>query len=109
MGANATNISRIQIRKRINFTETIDVYCKNFVVEHDRKDLIQALQRDNLVKELAEQERFVYRYESIPNKEGHHFFEVQVIRLNADYFDGNVLVAFRHIDDVLKRQPMRMP
>ena len=104
LGANASKISRIQIRKRINFTETIDVYCKNFVAERDRKDFAQALHRENLIKELAEQERFVYRYESLPNKEGHHFFEVQVIRLNADYFDGSVLVAFRHIDDVLTRE-----
>lgn len=102
--ANASKMDGIQIRQRMYFTKTIEEYGNAYVCEADRKDFIRQMQRENLVRELADKERFVFRYESIPNKEGQHFFEIQVVRVNTDFFDGRVIAAFRHIDDIITRE-----
>lgn len=104
LSANASQIARIQLRKKIGYTESVTNYCENYVAENGKKDFLRVMQRGQLLKELSKTGRFVYRYESVPNKAGHRYFEVQVVRLNEGDFDGNVIVAFRHIDDIITRE-----
>ena len=104
LSANASQIARIQLRKKIGYTESVTNYCENYVAENGKKDFLRVMQREQLLKELSKTGRFVYRYESIPNKAGHRYFEVQVVRINEEHFDGNVIVAFRHIDDIITRE-----
>lgn len=104
LNANASQISRIQLRKKIAFTDTIQNYCENYVVEKCRKEFLNAMRPENLIGKLTEADRFIYRYESVPNKAGHRYFEVQVVRVHEDRFDGKVIVAFHHIDDIITRE-----
>ncbi len=102
--ANASQISQIQLRKKINYTETIKNYCEHFVADTSKKEFLYVLQREHLIEELKDTDRFIFRYESVPNKAGHRYFEVQVVRVHEDYFDGNVIVAFHHIDDMITKE-----
>ena len=102
--ANASSMSEIQLRQRVNYVDTINSYGRQFVAESSQQDFLRVMQRENLVLELAAKERFVYHYESVPNKNGQHLFEAQAVRLNVDFFDGSALVAFRYIDDIVTRE-----
>lgn len=102
--ANAASIQTIQMRKKINYTEHMRFYCNEYVASRNQKEVLRIMDRSNLLKELNRNCRFVYRYESKPNRAGQRYFEVAVIRINEAEFDGNVLMAFRQIDDILTQE-----
>lgn len=99
--ANVSNMSNIQTNRKANYTEVITSYCTRYVEESFKKEFLNILSRDNLLKELAEGGRVVYRYESIPNRAGQHYFEAQVVGIDENDFDGRVILAFHHIDDIV--------
>lgn len=99
--ANASRLTQIKAHSKINYTHTINAYCENYVAENNKKEFLKMMQKDNLIGELSQKGRVVYRYESIPNMAGHRYFEVQVVSVNEENFDGNVIVAFHHIDDIV--------
>lgn len=102
--ANVAQIARIELRKKIGYTESIKRYCESYVASNNKKEFLRILRREHLLSALSEKERLVYRYESIPNKAGHRYFEVQVGRVNEEKFDGNVIVVFHHIDDIVTKE-----
>lgn len=104
LNANATQIARIQVRKQIGYTQNVKNYCECYVKESQKKEFLRVMDNEHLLQELEKTERFVYRYESIPNKAGHRYFEVQVMRVSEPDFDGNVMVAFHHIDDIITKE-----
>lgn len=104
LNANMTQIARIQVRKQIGYTENIKNYCECYVKESQKKEFLRVMDNEYLLQELEKTERFVYRYESIPNKAGHRYFEVQLMRVSESDFDGNVMVAFHHIDDIITKE-----
>lgn len=99
--ANVSGMANMQTNIKVNYTEVITGYCDRYVAASFKKEFINILGRENLLKSLADGGRVVYRYESIPNKAGQHYFEAQVVCINEDNFDGNVIVAFHHIDDIV--------
>lgn len=99
--ANVSGMANMQTNIKVNYTEVITGYCDRYVAASFKKEFINILGRENLLKALADGRRVVYRYESIPNKAGQHYFEAQVVCINEDNFDGNVIVAFHHIDDIV--------
>lgn len=104
LNANTIQIARIQVRKQIGYTENVKNYCECYVKESQKKEFLRVMDNKHLLQELEKTERFVYRYESIPNKAGHRYFEVQVMRVSEPDFDGNVMVAFHHIDDIITKE-----
>ena len=104
LSANAGRIDRVQVRKKIGYTDTIRSYCENFVAGDNKKEFLRVMDRNFLLRQLAKADRFVYRYESIPNLAGHRYFEVQVLRVEENHFDGKVIVAFHHIDDIVTKE-----
>ena len=102
--ANATRIETLQMRKRINYTQYMKVYCEKYVASRNREEVLKIMKPSVLYKKLSRNSRFVYRYESTPNKSGARYFEVQIVRINEKNFDGNALMAFRHIDDIITQE-----
>ncbi len=101
LSANASEITRIKIRKKINYTENITNYCEKFVTEKYKAEFLKVLSCEYLLDKLSKTDRVVYRYESSPNKAGHCYFEVQAVALKPDDFDGTVIVAFRDVEDIV--------
>lgn len=104
LSGNAVKMDRIRVRERIGYTETYENYCNKFVTESNRKEFLHVLDRNFLLKVLADTERYIYRYESLPNPAGHKYFEVQVFRVREEDFDGKVIVGFHHIDDMVTKE-----
>lgn len=104
LNANMSQLSRIQLRKKICFFDNIRDYCEQYVVESNKNEFLHVMQPEHLSEELKKTDRFTYRYESVPNQAGHRFFEVQVVRMHEEFFDGNVMVAFHHIDDMITKE-----
>ena len=65
------------------------------------------MEPENLYQILLKNSRFSYRFESVPNKSGYKYFEIQIVRINEKEFDGHALMAFRHIDDIVMREETR--
>lgn len=83
---------------------TIRKYYENFVVKESSPDFLEKLSIKNIMKELSSKERFVYHYQSVPNTQGHEYFEAVVSRplgLDDPY---RVIIGFRNTDDLLKER-----
>ncbi len=104
LSGNAVKMDRIQVRERIGYTETYQTYCNKFVTESNRKEFLHVLDTKFLLKVLEDTDRYIYRYESLPNPAGHKYFEVQIFRVKEDDFDGKVIVGFHHIDDIVTKE-----
>lgn len=104
LNGNVIKMDRIQVRERIGYTETYQNYCDRFVKESNQKEFLRVMDTKFLLNVLADNDRYIYRYESIPNAAGHKYFELQIFRVQQDEFDGKVIVGFHHIDDVVTKE-----
>ena len=104
LSGNAVKMDRIQVREKIGYTETYQGYCNKFVIESNRKEFLHVLDIKFLLNALKETDRYIYRYESLPNPAGHKYFEVQIFRVKEEDFDGKVIVGFHHIDDMVTKE-----
>lgn len=105
--ANANKMPDIRMRKKVDYISYMKIYCKEYITSQNRQEISSVMAPDNLYKILSKNSRFVYRYESIPNRSGHKHFEIQIVRINEKEFDGNALMAFRHIDDIVTQEEAR--
>ncbi len=104
LSGNAIKMDRIRVREKIGYTDTVKGYCDHFVAGGNKKEFLRVMDRKFLLQELSKSDRYVYRYESVPNPAGHRYFEVQVVRVREENFDGKVIVAFHHIDDLVSKE-----
>lgn len=102
--ANATQMEVVRMREKINYTQHMKFYCKEYIASRNQEEILKSMERSNLYNILSKNNRYVYRYESKPNMAGQKFFEVQVVRVNEKEFDGHALMAFRHIDDIVSQE-----
>ena len=99
--ANAAQIIGTQTRQITAYSDTLQNYCEHYVIDAEKTDFLKAMRSEHLIEKLKEGERYVYRYQSVPNKEGHCHFDAQVMRIMEDEFDGTALLAFRRVDEVV--------
>lgn len=105
--ANSVNMIGMEVRRKINYSEGMVQYCNNYVVEKDKQDFLQVMDRENIRGILLDAERFVYRFESNPNLSGHRYFEVQALRIDDKEFNNTAILAFRHIDHIVASEQER--
>ena len=92
---------QFRLRQEYPFVQYMKMYCDKFVAPTDRSRFQRALAPDNLWQELRTSQRFTFRYESISTPGGYVHFEAQAIRMSDDLDAGDILLGFRHIDDVV--------
>lgn len=102
--ANAADMFGEELRKKLDYAVEMKKYCAAYVEEKGQKDFLKVMNRDFIAEKLKDTDRFIYRYQSRPNKAGHQYFEVQVVRVEDKEFDNTALLAFRHIDDLVKSE-----
>ncbi len=83
---------------------TIRRYYENFVVKETSSDFLEKLSIKNIMKELSSKERFVYHYQSVPNSQGHEYFEAVVSRPFGVDDPYRVIIGFRNTDEILKER-----
>lgn len=90
---------KVSLRRVNNYQERVNLYCDRFVVPDLRAEFRQVMTAQNLLTELKTLPRLFYRYRIIVKEDGMQYFEVQILPM--DQAKGDVLIAFRHIDDVV--------
>lgn len=96
-----------QVRKKYCYTQQMDIYCKNYVAEIGQEEFLNVLSPGYLLERLQEVSRYVYRYQNKPTPAGYVYFEAQAIKLQDNLEDGMIILAFRHIDDVVTLEQKR--
>lgn len=86
------------------YAEEIRNYYEHFVVKETAPDFLQALQADNLMRELKDKRQISRRYRCTPNARGHVYFEVRVSRLMQTDTTFQVLMDFRSIDEIVREE-----
>lgn len=99
--ANAARFISSRNRQKQSYTDIIERYCHSFIVEGQTEQFLHYMSIPYLMQQLQHRERIVFRYQSTPNLVGQQYFETQIVRLSDTEFDAQVLIGFRHIDDLI--------
>lgn len=99
-----TKLIRQQIPEDNNsYSLIIRYFYEHYVIKESAPDFIQKMKASYLKKYFAKNRRFAYRLQTLPDPEGHEFFELQMVRLENT--DGLcVVMGFRYIDDIVAEQ-----
>lgn len=103
-GVNVAKMSGIRLNQETCYSEQLRLYCETYVVPEYQPEFFRVMDRDHLIQKLEESTRYTYRYQSIPNRAGYQYFEIQVIQNPADPESGSVIIAFRRIDDIVSAE-----
>lgn len=99
--AHATKMFSNESRKAYCYSKYIQLYASRFVSEFNRTEFLYQMNLDHIIQSLKKADRFIYRYQSVPNLSQHCYFEIQVVLVQNEGFEDTALLAFRHIDDII--------
>lgn len=88
-------------RKAYCYSKYIQLYSSLFVSEFNQDEFLYQMNLDHIIQSLKKADRFIYRYQSVPNLSQHCYFEAQVVLVQNEGFEDIALLAFRHIDDII--------
>lgn len=97
-------VTPFETKMEYPYTESVNTYADRFVTKEERERFRQALSPENLLQVLHSQPRFIFRYQSIRTPAGDRFFEAQAIRMTDDPENDDILLGFRHIDEIAERE-----
>lgn len=106
---NVANYDSVKasLRQTNQYRERMEIYCANYVIPDLRVEFGRVMEAGSLLERLRHTPRFVYRYRTMPHKQDQQYFEVQALRLQSTMDSGEILIAFRCIDDVVTAQQRR--
>lgn len=87
-----------------DFYELARIYANKYLLEKDREAFMKWFSLDHLKNRLRKVERATYHYQSLPNLNGNQYFAAQAILLGQDAEHFHILLGFRFIDDVIKKE-----
>lgn len=99
---NAEDILRKQVF--YNFDSYCMRYASSYISESDKKDFLEWFKCENLKKNLTENNRITYHYQSFSNKSHQKYFEAQAIKVKEDEKHCYALLGFRYIDDIMEKE-----
>lgn len=106
---NVANYDAVKasLRKTSVYSERIETYCTHYVIPDLQMEFSRMMDAQNLIEKLEKKRRLVYRYRTTPHKQDQQYFEVQALRMQDTMEQGDALIAFRCIDDVVTAQQRR--
>lgn len=88
-----------------NFALILEEYIRSRVHPEDQQELTQALSLDYVRNKLSTVDEYVGSYRILDNGTIHHFqYTYLKIADNAQGHDGFILVGFRNIDEVIRKE-----
>ena len=96
-----------RIRTRYDYPARLRVFCEEFVAPEQRADFMRCMSSQNILQVLQRASRFLYRYHVLPRDDNRVFFEAQALPMSDSLESGNVLIAFRCIDDIVTAEQRR--
>ncbi len=82
-------------------------YTELYVAKECREEFSQVMELDNLKREIAGVEHFMYRYKTKPNKASQCNFEMDLRRID-EHFPNLAIFAFRNIDELVEQENERL-
>lgn len=98
--SNVWQMRELRPGSQFAYEDHLKRFAEQFVAQNPQ-EFQQRLSRAYITYRLEKQCRFSFRYKSRRNLNGNCHYEIQVIRVNPDAFDGKVIVVSQEIDDVV--------
>lgn len=105
--ANAANFISAENPGPFNYTEMIETYSRKYVAPESVTFFENTMNIVNLKNELKYKERIVFRYRSVPNLLRQQYFETIVVRISTTSLNYQLLLGFRHIDNIVALEQKR--
>ncbi len=102
--ANSAVMFGTELRQKFSYTEEMRQYCRAYVVESEQEAFLETMDEKNIKEKLQQSDRFVYRFQCLPDGSGHQRFEMQALRIDRTSFDDTAILAFRYIDDIVSEE-----
>ena len=87
-----------------NFDEYAQRYSQEYISDEDKGEFEDWFSCANLRELLSRAERASFYYKCIPNTHGQKFFASQAVRVYKGNDKFYVLLGFRYIDDIMKKE-----
>ena len=105
-----TNISKIVSstgRRKLCYTYEMQQFYDHFVRKESAPDYMDVFQPLNLMRTLSDRDKFSYRFQMLPNQLGQEYFEVRATKIMQTGDSFQILLDFRHIDDIVREEQQR--
>ena len=102
--SNTSRMEDLSIRENCEYEPFLKLYADQYVTKEYAQELKEKLSLKNLRESLKDRERIYYRYRSIPNERGYQYFEAQAIRIDQSDDNFEIMLGFRHIDDIVAEE-----
>ena len=104
MAENANGEKLFKEKKYENFDEYAQRYSQEYISDEDKREFEDWFSCANLKELLGKAERASFHYKCIPNIHGQKFFASQAVRVYKSQDKFYVLLGFRYIDDIMKKE-----
>ncbi len=87
-----------------DFYEYAYQYAMRYIPMEEQPEFLWWFSRDNLNSLLKTQVSLTQNYRTYPNAQNHQYFETKVVKVSEDEESCHVLLGFRYIDDIIKKE-----
>lgn len=87
-----------------DFYEYAYQYAMRYIPKEEQPEFLWWFSRDNLNSLLKTQVSLTQNYRTYPNAQNHQYFETKVVKVSEDEESCHVLLGFRYIDDIIKKE-----
>lgn len=87
-----------------DFYEYAYQYAMRYIPKDEQPEFLWWFSRDNLKSLLKTQVSLTQNYRCYPNAQNHQYFETKVVKVSEDEESCHVLLGFRYIDDIIKKE-----
>ena len=102
--SNANGLLSDSQEKYKTFDDFTRAYGRAFLPENEREQFVQKFICAHIKACLQDTERTSFHYTSVPNGNGHKFYDGQAIRLDTKDGSFCALLGFRFIDDIIEKE-----
>ncbi len=102
--ANSAVLFGTELRRKFNYMEEMQLYCGTYIIDAEKENFLKTMDKENIRRKLQQSDRFVYRFQCLPDGDGHQRFEMQALRIDRESFDDTAILAFRYIDDIVSEE-----
>ena len=102
--SNANGLLSDSQEKYKTFDDFTRAYGRTFLPENEREQFVQKFICAHIKACLQDTERTNFHYTSVPNGNGHKFYDGQAIRLDTEHGGFYALLGFRYIDDIIEKE-----
>lgn len=87
-----------------DFYEYAYQYAMRYIPMEEQPEFLWWFSRDNLKSLLKTQVSLTQNYRTYPNAQNQQYFETKVVKVSEDEESCHVLLGFRYIDDIIKKE-----